>query len=87
MTMIVRTGPNARSVSRGLAEQFWVKSIGVAWRRWLVALRAWKAEQTAIARLQSMSDRELKDIGVSRSEVGRAARDGTARHAVYHRCY
>jgi uncharacterized protein YjiS (DUF1127 family) len=75
MTMIVRTGPDASSVARSLA------------RRWLAAFRTWKAQQAAIARLQSMSDRELKDIGVSRSEIGRAARDGAARRAVYHRYY
>jgi uncharacterized protein YjiS (DUF1127 family) len=87
MTMVIRTGPNAGSVSHRRARQFWVKAIAAAWRRWLMALRAWKAEKRAIAQLQSMSDRELKDIGVSRSEVSRVARDGVARHAMYHRYY
>jgi uncharacterized protein YjiS (DUF1127 family) len=87
MTMIVRTGPDASSVARSLARRFWIHGIGVALRRWLAAFRTWKAQQAAIARLQSMSDRELKDIGVSRSEIGRAARDGAARRAVYHRYY
>ena len=34
-----------------------------------MAYRSWKAEQAAIARLHSMTDRELKDIGLTRSVI------------------
>jgi uncharacterized protein YjiS (DUF1127 family) len=87
MTMIASMVPNTSSASLGSARKVWVEGIRNALKRWLVALRTWRAEQSAINRLQSMSDRQLKDIGISRSEVGTAARDGTARHAVYHHYY
>jgi len=49
-------------------------------RRWLAYID-WRVRRLAIQRLSDMSDRELKDIGVSRSriefEVGRKAEPGS----------
>ena len=47
--------------------------------RWWVAYITWRIEQTAIAQLSSMSDRELKDIGLSRSQIEAAARNSVDR--------
>ena len=40
-----------------------------ALKRWWVACMARRIEAAAIARLSSMSDRELKDIGLVRSNI------------------
>jgi uncharacterized protein YjiS (DUF1127 family) len=42
--------------------------------RWTVVFIAWRAERAAIAALDSMSDHELKDIGLVRSDIGRAVK-------------
>jgi uncharacterized protein YjiS (DUF1127 family) len=41
-------------------------------QRWWGAYINWRLEQAAIARLCSMSDRELRDIGVTRCEIPNA---------------
>jgi uncharacterized protein YjiS (DUF1127 family) len=41
-------------------------------QRWWWAYRAWRIEQAAVTQLLSMSDHELKDIGICRCEVERA---------------
>jgi uncharacterized protein YjiS (DUF1127 family) len=43
----------------------------------------WRIEQAAIAQLWSMSDRELKDIGLSRSEITSAVRAEAAHDRVF----
>ena len=45
-------------------------------KHWWAAYIAWRVEQAAIVQLQSMSDRDLKDIGLTRSEIARAVRGG-----------
>jgi uncharacterized protein YjiS (DUF1127 family) len=40
-------------------------------RRW-IAYSRWRVEQRAAAQLHAMSDRELKDIGLIRSEITNA---------------
>jgi uncharacterized protein YjiS (DUF1127 family) len=34
----------------------------------------WRVEQAAIAALEAMSDRDLTDIGLNRSDIGRSAK-------------
>jgi uncharacterized protein YjiS (DUF1127 family) len=41
--------------------------------RWWVAYMTWRIER-AITQLQSMGDRDLKDIGLTRSSITRAVR-------------
>ena len=67
--MILRTDPSGNAMPQSIARQFWAKQVVPPFRRWLVAYRSWKAEQAAIARLHSMTDRELKDIGLTRSVI------------------
>ena len=43
--------------------------LGAAFKRAWAAFIAWRMQQAAIAYLQSMSDRELRDIGLSRAEI------------------
>jgi uncharacterized protein YjiS (DUF1127 family) len=38
---------------------------------WMAGFRAWREKQAAIRELEMMSDRELADIGLNRSDVPR----------------
>ena len=59
----VRAGTQDARKSGGLA----------AWlSRRLAALRAWRLDRVAATELSIMSDRELLDIGLSRSDISRA---------------
>jgi len=59
--------PSPRVRSRGLA----------AWlSHQVAALVAWRRNSEAEAELQAMSDRELADIGLSRSDLSRVFRPG-----------
>jgi uncharacterized protein YjiS (DUF1127 family) len=46
-----------------------------ALKRWWQAYIAWRAEQAAIATLSGLSDRELKDFGLTRSGIAGAVRE------------
>jgi uncharacterized protein YjiS (DUF1127 family) len=45
-------------------------------RSWLVAYITWRRERLGIRLLRSMSDRQLEDIGVSRSTIEFAVKAG-----------
>src|SRR5689334_1018372 len=49
-----------------------------AFKRAWVAYINWRLERAAMGQMSSMSDRELKDIGLIRSEVARVALFATA---------
>jgi len=49
-------------------------------KHWWGSYIAWRVEQAAIVQLQSMSDRDLKDIGLTRSDIARAVRGGVGSH-------
>jgi uncharacterized protein YjiS (DUF1127 family) len=52
----------------------WRRRVAIAVRRSLTAFMQWRLEQIAIAHLDAMSDRDLKDIGLIRSEIDRIVR-------------
>ena len=78
MEMIMSTISSARAAPRGMAVQSWISRLVATLERWLVAYMTWRIEQAAIAQLWSMSDRELKDIGLTRSEIIGAVRGEAA---------
>jgi uncharacterized protein YjiS (DUF1127 family) len=47
-----------------------------ALKRMWAAFIAWRIEQVAVGQLRAMSDRELKDIGLQRSQIEFAVRRG-----------
>jgi uncharacterized protein YjiS (DUF1127 family) len=47
--------------------------------RWWVSYMTWRVEQLAISGLQAMSDRQLKDIGIQRSQIESAVTGEIAR--------
>ena len=59
------------SAQTKVGESWLRRVISAAGRRWQ-AYGRWRAEQVAIGQLSAMSDRELQDIGLIRSEIDRA---------------
>ena len=70
MSTIVSTPTPARDI----AGQARIGGPAAIVKRWWVAYITWRIEQAAITHLYSMSDRELKDIGLTRSQIPRAVR-------------
>jgi uncharacterized protein YjiS (DUF1127 family) len=47
--------------------------------------RAWYVQEATIAYLKTLSDRQLKDIGLTRSQIGCAVRGAFDRHSTHPR--
>jgi len=62
------------SADQGITGRSWAGKLCATMKRWWVDYMTWRIEQAAIAPLWSMSDRELKDMGLTRSEVTNAVR-------------
>jgi uncharacterized protein YjiS (DUF1127 family) len=77
MEMIMSTISATSATAQGAAGQFAFGSLLGALKRWWTAYMTWRIEQAAIVALNAMSERELKDIGLTRSEIARAVRDET----------
>jgi uncharacterized protein YjiS (DUF1127 family) len=75
MSTILSAPPEALCIAR----QSWVDRLVARLKRWWVAYIAWRIQQGAIAQLKSMNDRELKDIGLSRSQIECAVMSERAR--------
>ena len=73
----------APAAPRGMAGQSWAGGLVAALKRWGEVYMTWRIEQTAIAQLRSMSDRGLKDIGLTRSEITGAVRGDAARDRAF----
>ena len=58
----------------------WTRSLTAGLKRLWVAYITWRMEQAAIAHLWSLSDRTLKDMGLTRSEIPRVVRGEFAEH-------
>jgi uncharacterized protein YjiS (DUF1127 family) len=56
--------------------ELWLRRLIAAVARRRTAYRRRRVEQLAIAQLNGMSDRDLKDIGLSRGEIAGAVRIG-----------
>jgi uncharacterized protein YjiS (DUF1127 family) len=78
MEMIMSSIFNAPAVAQGIAQQSPAHRAVTALIRWWVAYTTWRIEQSAIARLGTMNDRELKDIGISRSAIRHAVTNEVA---------
>jgi uncharacterized protein YjiS (DUF1127 family) len=48
-------------------------------RAWMAAYITWRIEQAAMQQLERMSDHDLRDIGIARSEIIHAVAHGAAR--------
>lgn len=65
MSTMTRTPAAVPGASAGSASRW----LGAVLRRWWVAYMRRRLEGLAMRQLRAMSDRELKDIGVVRSQV------------------
>ncbi|MGZ5877041.1 MAG: DUF1127 domain-containing protein [Bradyrhizobium sp.] len=73
MTMLNNTSHYAAATPgfrRGVA--IFVARLGRLINRWIAAAVAHRARQAALAALRDLSDRDLKDIGICRGDIGDA---------------
>jgi uncharacterized protein YjiS (DUF1127 family) len=70
MTMSITL--SAPAAPQGMAGQSWARTLVAIFEHCLAAYMTWRLEQTAIAQLSAMSNRQLKDIGLIRSEIASA---------------
>jgi uncharacterized protein YjiS (DUF1127 family) len=59
--------------------------LAAALKRWWVAYLTWRLEQVVIDQLWPMTDRYLKDIGLTRSEITTAVKGDATRDRGSHR--
>jgi uncharacterized protein YjiS (DUF1127 family) len=74
--MIMSANLSAPTGAQRLAGQYWRRRLVDALKRQWVAYKDWYDQQQAIAQLDSMSDAQLKDIGLVRSQIEIAVRAG-----------
>jgi uncharacterized protein YjiS (DUF1127 family) len=72
----MNTMSSAHTAPQDMIGQSWIRDLGATLHRWCVAYLTWRIERAAIAQLRSMSDRQLTDIGISRSEIMSAVKGG-----------
>jgi len=65
----MKTSAIARTFPQNRARQIRAGGPLIVIGRWLAAYRTWRTEQIAIAQLHALSDRLLRDIGLTRSEI------------------
>jgi len=63
------------------------EKILTTFRRWFIAYRKYRLERAAMTQLAAMSDRDLRDIGLTRGEIERAVRGDLARERALRRYY
>jgi uncharacterized protein YjiS (DUF1127 family) len=81
MEMSMSTTFSAPAAAHGIPDKFAGGGVIAVMKRWWLAQLARRFEREAIIRLHAMSDRELKDIGLSRSQIAHAVRGEPGDHA------
>jgi uncharacterized protein YjiS (DUF1127 family) len=75
MEMIMSAISSAPAAARDTALHSWAGAPAAdALKRWWVAYLTWRIERAATIRLWSLSDLELKDMGLTRSNITGAVR-------------
>jgi uncharacterized protein YjiS (DUF1127 family) len=85
--MIMSTISNAPAAAQGTTGHPWTGRLAAALKRWWVAYITWLLERAAINQLSSLSDRQLKDIGLDRSEITGAVKGRVGRERLFSRYY
>jgi uncharacterized protein YjiS (DUF1127 family) len=85
--MTMRTISRARPAPQIILWQSWLLLVWASLTRWWSSYRAWHFERVAIRQLSSLSDRQLKDIGLDRSEIVRAVKSRPKRCPRFSRYY
>lgn len=73
----------AHATARFKAKQSPADKLAAAFGRMWTAYITWRLEQAVIKQLGSMSDRDLKDIGLTRSEIASAVKGDLTRGRVF----
>jgi uncharacterized protein YjiS (DUF1127 family) len=76
---------SAPAAPQEMAGQSRVKDLGATLNRWYVDYLTWRIGRAAITQLWSMSDRQVRDIGISRSEIVSAVRGEAERQRTFRR--
>jgi uncharacterized protein YjiS (DUF1127 family) len=79
----MRTISGAPPAPQAMARQSWVSELVVSLERCWSGFQARRFERAAINQLSSLSDRQLKDIGLDRSEIIGAVNGRMARERVF----
>jgi len=79
MEMIMSTICNAPVAAQRSARESWPGVVAATMKRRWRAYATWRTQQAAIARLWSMCDWELKEIGLTRCNITDAVRDQSLR--------
>jgi uncharacterized protein YjiS (DUF1127 family) len=87
MEMIMSMTLDAQTAGDGGVAEFWSGGPVAVVKRWWIAYTQWRLHQLAAAQLNAMSDRELKDIGLSRSQIDAALRGELMREQMLARHY
>lgn len=80
----MRSVSYASAAPQGTSRQSWTGVLAAGVKRWWAGYLAWRREQAAAAQLWSMSERELRDIGLARSEIENAVRGEMAGDRAFH---
>jgi uncharacterized protein YjiS (DUF1127 family) len=67
--MLMNTISRAPAVSQSMAAPIWVTGLVATLKRWCAAYITWRIARVDFVHLNSMSDRELKDLGLNRLEI------------------
>jgi uncharacterized protein YjiS (DUF1127 family) len=82
---IVSTISKTPVAARTAATPSWMALLQVKLRASMAAYTTWRIEQAATQQLERMSDRDLRDIGLARSEISHAVTHGMARERAFRR--
>jgi len=83
--MIMSTISSAQAAARSTTSHSRAIGLAASLKRWWLAYITWRTQQAAVAALRSMSDRELKDIGLTRSEITGAVKSEVTRNRTFSR--
>jgi uncharacterized protein YjiS (DUF1127 family) len=67
--MLMNTISRAPAAAQGMAAPIWVSRLVTTLRHWWAAYITWRIARAAVVNLNSMNDRELKDLGLNRLEI------------------
>jgi len=79
MEIVMSTICNAPAAAQRTGRESWPSVVAATMKRRWMAYTTWRTQQAAIARLWSMCDWELKDIGLARSNITDVMRDQALR--------
>ena len=87
MEMAMSTTMIAVTSTQGSRKHFWATSPTITAKRWWGSFVRRRKEREEASQLWSMSDRKLKDIGLTRSQIMGAVTGEVARDRIFSRYY